>query len=64
MPSKYDEWFIPLRSSNGTTCVETKFTLNSVYVRNNIQPNAGTAVFSHDEWEVFVAGVKEGDYDV
>jgi Domain of unknown function (DUF397) len=64
MPIKYDEWFVPLRSSNSTTCVESRFTPDSVYVRNSIQPNAGTAVFSHDEWAVFVAGVKDGDYDI
>ena len=64
MPHKYDEWFVSTHSSNGTTCVETRFTLDSVHVRNNIQPNAGTAVFTHDEWKVFVSGVKNGDYDV
>ncbi len=64
MPRKYDEWFLPTRSSNGTTCVETKFTQGAVMVRNNLQPAAGTAVFSHDEWAAFVAGVKDGEYDL
>lgn len=64
MPRKTNEWFLPTRTSNGATCVETKFTANAVYVRNNLRPDAGTAQFTHDEWTAFVAGVKDGDYDV
>jgi hypothetical protein len=64
MPRIHEEWFLPKRSDNGGTCVETKFTDDAVYVRNNLRPDAGTAVFSHDEWAVFVAGVKDGDYDL
>jgi hypothetical protein len=63
-PLKIDEWFIPRLTSNGATCVETKFTADTVYVRNNLRPNAGTAAFTHEEWTVFVAGVKDGDYDL
>jgi len=64
MPAKFNEWFLPRRTSNGGTCVETKFTENTVYIRNNLRPDAGTAEFTHDEWAVFVAGVKDGDYDI
>ncbi len=64
MPRATDEWFLPRRSDNGGTCVETKFTGDAVYVRNNLRPDAATAVFTHDEWAVFVAGVKDGDYDL
>ncbi len=58
------EWFLPRRSANNSTCVQTKFTKEAVYVRNNRHPDAGTAVFDHTEWAVFVAGVKDGDYDL
>jgi hypothetical protein len=63
MPLKMNEWFLPRRTSNTNTCVETKFTADAVHVRNNLRPDAGTAVFTHEEWVVFVAGVKDGDYD-
>jgi Domain of unknown function (DUF397) len=56
--------FLPQRSHNGAHCVQTKFTEDAVYVRNNRRPDAGTAVFDHAEWAVFVAGVKDGDYDL
>jgi Domain of unknown function (DUF397) len=64
MALKTHEWFVPRRSLNGNTCVETKFTEDAVYVRNNLHPNAGTAVFTHDEWRVFIASAKDGDYDL
>ncbi|GAA2676504.1 MULTISPECIES: DUF397 domain-containing protein [Actinosynnema] len=64
MPLKHDEWFVPRRTTNGTTCVETRFTDDAVFVRNNLRPDAGTAVFTHEEWAVFVAGVRDGDYDL
>jgi Domain of unknown function (DUF397) len=64
MPPKIDEWFVPRRTSNGTTCVETKFTNDAVYVRNSHRPDAGTAEFNHDEWTVFIASVRDGDYDL
>jgi hypothetical protein len=64
MPARFDEWFLPRRTHNGGTCVETKFTTETVHVRNNLRPCAGTAKFTHEEWRVFVAGVKDGEYDV
>jgi uncharacterized protein DUF397 len=64
MPLKIDAWFVPRRTHNGGTCVETKFTKDTVYIRNNLRPYAGTAKFNYEEWRVFVAGVKDGDYDV
>ncbi|WP_434452200.1 DUF397 domain-containing protein [Lentzea sp. E54] len=64
MPLKINEWFVPRRTSNSNTCVETKFTAEGVHVRNNLRPDAGMAVFTHEEWVVFVAGVKDGDYDL
>jgi hypothetical protein len=64
MPLKIDAWFVPRQTHNGATCVETKFTRDTVYVRNNLRPNAGTATFTFEEWRVFVDGVRDGDYDV
>lgn len=64
MPRIVGEWFLPRRTDNNVTCVQTKFTKDAVYVRNNRYPDAGTAVFDYTEWAVFIAGVKDGDYDV
>lgn len=64
MPIQTGEWFLPRRSENGHSCVQTKFTDDAIYVRNNLRPDAGTAEFTHEEWMAFVAGVKDGDYDL
>ncbi|MGH3964074.1 MAG: DUF397 domain-containing protein [Pseudonocardiaceae bacterium] len=64
MPRITGQWFLPRRSGDGATCVQTKFTKDAVYVRNNRRPEAGTVVFDHAEWAVFVASVKDGDYDL
>lgn len=64
MPVKTNVWFLPSRTSNGGTCVETKFTQDTVLVRNNLHRDAGTAIFTHEEWTVFIAGVKDGEYDL
>jgi len=64
MPLIRDAWFLPRRTSDSNQCVETRFTADAVYVRNNLDREADTAVFTHEEWRVFVAGVKDGDYDV
>lgn len=61
---KINQWFLPKRTSNGATCVEIRCTDDTVSVRNNLRRDAGTAVFTHEEWAVFVAGVKDGDYDL
>ncbi|HYQ65273.1 DUF397 domain-containing protein [Actinophytocola sp.] len=61
---KINSWFVPRRTSNGATCVETMFTGDVVHVRNNLRRDAGTATFTYEEWGVFVASVKDGDYDV
>ncbi|GGM63607.1 hypothetical protein GCM10012275_37740 [Longimycelium tulufanense] len=58
-------WFTPRKSYNTQTCVETKITDDAVYVRNSNAPEAGTAVFTHREWRVFIDSVREtDDYDL
>jgi hypothetical protein len=64
MPMKTNEWFLPRQTNDGGTCVETLFTKDTVFVRNNLRRDAGTAEFTHEEWTVFVAGVRDGDYDL
>ncbi len=44
--------------------MQTIFTVDAVYVRNNTHQDAGTAVFGHAEWAVFVGSVRDGDYDL
>jgi uncharacterized protein DUF397 len=64
LTTQINKWFVPSRTHNNGTCVETKITEDTVCVRNSHRRNAGTAEFTHAEWEVFIAGVKDGEYDI
>ena len=44
-------------------CVGVAIEADAVYVTNTTAPGPVTK-FSHDEWKIFVAGVKHGDFDV
>ena len=44
-------------------CVEIGTLGESVLVRNSADPDGKHVTLTQDEWEVFVAGVKDGDFD-
>lgn len=53
--------------SNGGTCVEVASVMGAglagvVAVRDSKDPQGPVLVFTPDEWRVFAAGVKAGDF--
>lgn len=46
------------------TCVSVKINKSTVQVRDTKDPSKTTLTFNHDEWEVFVKGVKGGEFDL
>lgn len=44
-------------------CVEVLRLAEKVAVRDSKDPNGGVLVFSWTEWETFLAGVREGEFD-
>ncbi len=46
------------------TCVAVKIDAGGVQVRNNLDPMKNTLTFTHDEWKAFIAGAKEGEFDL
>lgn len=54
-------WFL---GKWGSLCVSVKISDDCVRVRNTGDKEKATAVFSHEEWKVFVAGVKNGEFEV
>ena len=42
-------------------CVEVKFEDDVVFVRDS---DGDYVLFSRDEWKVFIAGVKQGEFDI
>jgi len=60
-------WRISSRSPNGGgQCVEAGPLADGsgrVAVRHSRRPNAEILVYSRPEWEAFIAGVKNGEFD-
>ena len=51
------------RQCDGGGCVEIGILDNSVLIRNSSDRGGERLVLSRGEWQEFVAGVKDGDFD-
>jgi uncharacterized protein DUF397 len=63
--SKYTSWKKSSLSSGGDNCVEVAFAADgSVGVRDSKQKGLGPILeFTPAEWEAFLGGVDEGEFD-
>ena len=50
-------------ASGGTNCAEVCVTSESVLVRNSQSPDGPVLKFSLAEWEAFLIGVCDGEFD-
>jgi hypothetical protein len=58
-------WRKSTLSGTNNNCVEVAFLEGgTVVVRNSKRPEAGVTMFSSDEWQAFVGGVKQGEFDL
>ncbi|MGW9478322.1 DUF397 domain-containing protein [Saccharomonospora azurea] len=51
-------------SAAQTNCVEFRRTPDGVEVRNSKRPEAGTVAYTDSEWKAFIAGAKNGEFDI
>lgn len=51
------------RQCDGGACAEIGTLGESVLIRNSADPDGPAVTLSREEWRVFVAGVKGGDFD-
>lgn len=49
--------------SSCANCVGISIEADAVYITNTTAPGP-VAKFSHDEWKLFVSGVKNGEFDI
>jgi len=59
------EWFKSSRSGpNSDMCVEVAFVDGAIAVRDSKNPTGATLLFTAAEWDAFVEGAKDGEFDL
>ena len=62
---KRDVWFKASASTNNNGCVEVMITDAEVKVRDTKQEGCGPVhAYPHAEWAAFLAGVRNGEFDL
>jgi hypothetical protein len=57
-------WYKSTRSSGNGNCVEVAVVDDAVGVRDSKDRSGPVLVFTASEWRAFVAGAKDGEFDL
>lgn len=59
------DWQKSSRSGpNCDNCVEVAFVDGAIAVRDSKNPTGAVLIFTPDEWDAFVGGAKDGEFDL
>ena len=59
------QWFKSTRSGpNSDNCVEVAFVDQAIAVRDSKDPDGPALIFTPAEWDAFVGGAKDGEFDL
>ena len=59
------EWRKSTRSNSGGNCVEVRRSPSgAIEVRNSKRPAAGVVAFTEAEWDAFLGGARDGEFDL
>lgn len=62
LESSSTSWRKSTASAQGN-CVEVSFAGESVLMRNSRSPEGPVLSFTHPEWEAFLTGIRNGEFD-
>ena len=57
-------WKTSSRSGSAGNCVEVAVTDTAVYVRDTKDRSKAPHVYTHAEWDAFIGGVRDGEFDL
>ncbi|GIF11565.1 DUF397 domain-containing protein [Actinoplanes teichomyceticus] len=59
------QWFKSTRSgADSDNCVEVAFVGEAIAVRDSKSPSGPALIFTAAEWDAFVGGAKDGEFDL
>ena len=59
------QWFKSTRSgANSDNCVEVAFVNDAIAVRDSKNQDGAVLIFTAAEWDAFVGGAKDGEFDL
>ena len=59
------QWFKSARSGpDRDNCVEVAFVDDAIAVRDSKHPDGPALIFTAAEWDAFVGGAKDGEFDL
>lgn len=64
LPHVPDNWRKSSHSAQATDCVEVAITDESVFVRDTKNRNLPAHRYTRSEWAAFLAGVRDGEFDL
>lgn len=56
-------WRKSSHSGSNGNCVEVAFTADMIAIRDSKNPSGAMLIFTSAEWEAFVDGVRDGEFD-
>lgn len=64
VPQRWDTWRISSFSGEQGNCVQAKPDGGKIVVRHSKYPGGARIHYTTDEWKAFIAGVKNGEFDI
>lgn len=59
------DWFVSSHTAANNTCVQARIHADrTVDIRNSKNPEAGMVSFTGEEWDVFLKGARDGEFDL